>query len=254
MPISFLITPLDILWKIIKFYGHDPAPIFESVGISSDLIKKAGERVSLETMDLIWEKAAQIINDPCFGLQAPQFWHPSHLNALGYGWLASGTLREAMDRLERYWHIVGEGADIINRNEEDGVSIIYCDKPVSISGYARADAILSSALHMCRVNYGKALDPVSVHVIHNEPTCTLKYKEFYNIDVTFGSNRNSITIPFSAVDEHLVGDNPNLARLNDQIMIKYLACLEKKDITHQVKDAIVNRLPSGDVSKDMALK
>jgi len=250
MPISFLITPLDILWKIIKFYNADPAPVFNEVGISYNLIKKAGERVSLDIMDRVWEEAAKVIEDPCFGLAAPQFWHPSHLNALGYGWLASRTLREAMERLERYWQIVGEGADIIIRDEQDGVGIIYCDKPVSLAESARADAILSCVMLMCRVNYGKPLDPTKVSVTHKAPECAFKYKEFYHIDVTFNSKRNCITIPYAAVDEHLVGGNPNLARLNDQIMIKYLASLEKKDITHQVKDAIVDRLPSGDISKE----
>lgn len=250
MSISFLITPLDILWKILKRYGYDPAPVFKSVGISSSSIKTSGERVSLEVMDRIWDEAAQLIGDSGFGLRAPQFWHPSHLNALGYGWLASRTLREAMNRLERYWQVVGEGANISIQDEKAGASIIYRDKPVSSGGYARVDSILSCALHMCWINYGDSFDPAAVHLNRKAPDCSFKYKDFFNIDVNFDSNRNSITIPFSVVDEQLVGGNPNLARLNDQIMIKYLATFEKRGITHQVKDAIVSCLASGEVSKE----
>ena len=250
MSISFLITPLDILWKLLKLYGHDPAPVFKSVGISYSSIKISGARVSLEVMDGIWDKAAKVIGDHCFGLKAPRFWHPSHLNALGYGWLASRTLREAMTRLERYWQVVGEGARILIQEEKTGVSIIYRDQPVSAGGYARVDSILSCSMHMCRLNYGEIFDPVSVHLSRKKPACTLKYEEYFHVDVTFDSNQNSITLPLFAIDEQLVGGNPNIARLNDQIMIKYLATFEKRGITHQVKDAIVDCLSSGGVSKE----
>ncbi len=251
MSISFLLTPLDILWKIMTLYGYDPEPVFKSVGISSRSIKTPGERISLEVIDRIWDEAASLIDDPCFGLEAPPFWHPSHLNALGYGWLASRTLREAMNRLERYWQVVGEGAHISIKEEEAGVSIIYRDKPASAGGYARVDSILSCAMHMCRINYGESFDPVSVRLNRKEPACALKYKAYFNVDVIFDSDRNSLTIPRSVIDEQLVGGNPNMARLNDQIMMKYLATFEKRGVTHQVRDAIVSCLSSGDVSKEI---
>lgn len=250
MSISFLITPLDILWKIFSLYGHDPVPVFKSVGISSSSIKTSGERISLAVMDRIWEAAAQMIGDPCFGLKAPGFWHPSHLNALGYGWLSSRTLREAMTRLERYWQVVGEGATLLIQEEDKGICIHYCDKPNSPGGQARVDSILSCALHMCWLNYGEIFDPVSVHLIRKPPDCYLKYNTFFKVGVHFDSNRNSITLPFSVIDEQLVGGNPTIARLNDQIMIKYLATFEKRGITHQVKDAIASCLSSGELSKE----
>ncbi len=251
MPISFLITPLDILWKIIEDYGHDPKPIFDSVGLTFNSLKKSGERIPLSTMDSIWEKASQSLGDPCFGLKAAQYWHPSHLNALGYAWLASPTLKEALKRLERYWQIFGEGADIQIQDEKEGVKIIFCYTPDSAGGNARVDAILSCIMLMCRINYIKDLDPISVHLVQNAPDCKNKYNDFYNIDVTFNSKENCILLPYPEVIEPLAGGNQHLARLNDQIMINYLTTLEKKDILHQVKNAIVNRLPSGHISKDI---
>jgi AraC-like DNA-binding protein len=250
MSTTSLITPLDILWKILKLYGHDPAPVFKSVGISSNSLKISGERISLKAMNKIWDKADLLINDTCFGLRAAQFWHPSHLNALGYSWLASRTLREAMNRLERYWQVIGEGAAISIRDEEVGVSIIYYDNPISAGGYARVDSIIACAMQMCRINYGENLDPVSIHLIRTEPQNTLEYKNFFNVDVNFDSTQNSITIPFSAIDKQLIGGNTNISRLNDQIIIKYLATFAKRGITNQVKDTIFNCFASGEVSKE----
>jgi len=52
------------------------------------------------------------------------------------------------------------------------------------------------------------------------------------------------------VDIKLPSGNPHLALINDHITIKYLAKLDKEDIVHRVKAAIIDHLPSGKVTHD----
>jgi AraC-like DNA-binding protein len=47
-----------------------------------------------------------------------------------------------------------------------------------------------------------------------------------------------------------MGANPQLARLNDQVMIEYLAKLNKDDIVNRVAAVIVDMLPSGGVADE----
>ena len=47
-----------------------------------------------------------------------------------------------------------------------------------------------------------------------------------------------------------MGANPQLARLNDQVMIEYLAKLNKDDIIDRVTAAVVDMLPSGGVADE----
>ena len=92
---SELATATNILWKLIEANGHDPEVLYPDVGIEPDLLNKPGARIPYPLVDRVWAKAAEIIDDPCFGLKASNYWHPSYFHALGYAWLASHTLREA---------------------------------------------------------------------------------------------------------------------------------------------------------------
>ncbi len=51
-----------------------------------------------------------------------------------------------------------------------------------------------------------------------------------------------------------MGDNPQLARLNDQIMIRYLAELDQGNIINRVKAAVVDQMPSGNVTDQAIAK
>ena len=47
------------------------------------------------------------------------------------------------------------------------------------------------------------------------------------------------------------GTNPQLAQLNDQLMISTLAKLNRNNIEQRVKAAIIEQLPSGNISQEM---
>ena len=52
------------------------------------------------------------------------------------------------------------------------------------------------------------------------------------------------------VTEPLATANPELARVNDQIVTDYMAQLDRNDVTMQVKSRLIERLPSGKVSEE----
>ena len=52
------------------------------------------------------------------------------------------------------------------------------------------------------------------------------------------------------VNEPLATANPELARVNDQIVTDYLAKLDRNDVTMRVKSKLIERLPSGQVSEE----
>ena len=101
MTATYLLTSGNILWEILGKYGHDPEPFFSEEGVNKDMLFEQGKRISFNQVNNLWIKAESLIEDPCFGLEAADFWHPSYFGALGYAWLASTTLRKALERLER---------------------------------------------------------------------------------------------------------------------------------------------------------
>lgn len=240
-----LLAPKEILWKIIESYGYDPDIVFSRVGLSREMLRKQGARIPQQTVDRLWDEATDLVKDPCLGLRAAEFWHPSHFNALGYAWLASASLREALSRLERYIHVLAQNIDIHLDDTQEGLTFTLSD---ALEHAARMDLCMATIMAMCRLNFGPSLKPVAVRFIHAEPFCGDKYFAFFKGPVYFDAARDSLTLDKEDADQLLPSGNPHLAELNDRIVARYLAVLNNDDIVHRVQTAIIDLLPSGLVS------
>lgn len=248
MAATYFAPTTRILWKIVESYGVDPEPLFRKLHVDPRLMEDGSARIQYSVADLLWVGASKLVDDPCFGLRAAKYWHPSNLNALGYAWLASTSLRTALGRFCRYSRILSSGA-VIELKEEPGslyLEITYTERTASF--FWRVDALLALLISMCRVNYGEKLDPVYVSISHPEPSCAGDYFALFRCPVEFSAAENRIAFSQQVADERLPGANPQFAQLNDEIVINYLARLEGENIVHRVKAAIIENLPSGGVS------
>ena len=247
MTVTHLLSPTDILWKLLEDYGHDAESIFLEMGIDREMILKPGARITHARADSLWSKVNELIDDPCFGLHGAKFWHPSQFNALGHAWLVSGTLREALNRSVRYAHIIA--TDRKNRLEDTAKGLTFT-LSLSLKVPALMDLAMSILMSACRLNYGPDLNPVEVNFIHSKPACAEEYYSFFKAPVNFSADNDCITLPADAVDRRLPVGNPQLAKMCDQYIIRYLAELDKNNIVQRVKGAIIEMLPSGGVSDE----
>ncbi len=250
MHYSHLATSTNILWKLIEANGHDPEALYREVGIDPDLLNKPGARVPFSSVNRIWAKTTEIIDDPCFGLKAHKFWHPSHFHALGYAWLASHSLREALNRFTRYLRVFSDTAFLKLEEGPDGFTVVLELELFGMRIPAQIDQGMSILIHICRLNSGEELKPVAVNFIHAEPSCAEEYFALFKAPVRFSTDRDSMTFSLADVDKYLKSANPQLARLNDQVMIEYLAKLIKENIIDRVMPIIIDMLPSGGVADE----
>ncbi len=246
-----LLALTDVLWKLMEAHGQDPEPLFTRSGISRDAMKTAGARVPFGVIDNLWREASKMIPDECFGLRAGEFWHPAHWHALGYAWLASRTLREALDRYQRYIRIITPAARLSLEDTPAGLAVILKPTFDIAPRPHRIDAFFASLMEMCRTNCGRDLNPVSVTLSRKSPPCFQAYQAVFKAPVEFDAGQESLTLPAAAVDQRLVSDSPQIVLVHDKIMIEYLAKLEKEDLVHRVKAAIIDRMPSGDVTQQV---
>jgi len=245
-----LASAAGLLWKVIEFYDLDPEPFFRKFHINPRLINDPQARFSLLAIDSIYKELYETINDPCMGLKLANLWHPSHLSSLGYAWLASSTLYTALNRLSRYVRIINDAITVqLEENENNLIITISSDDRVFPAHY-HADSSSAIVLSMCRVNYGKELNPVSVSFKHSVTDCGGEYFSFFRCPIEFEAEKNQIVFTTEAVNKRLTSSNPQLAQINDRVMINYLARLDKDDIIQQVKVAIIDQLPSGHVTDD----
>ncbi len=243
---SFYPPALEMLWKLIKGQGVNPEKVFKPHHINVKELKSTDKRIQLSTLDCLWNDAEKLIGNSSFPLDVYKYWHPGYMGALGYAWLSSSTLRDGFKRIMRYIKVINSGIGIKVEEDADEL-VISLDYDASL---VRATVGLALLTHMCRVNYQDELSPARVTFKHPEPDSTAEYFSYFKCPVSFDAELDSISFPVSIADEELSGGNPQLANLNDQVLIQYLGTLTEDNLIVKIKAIIVKDLPSGDVSID----
>ena len=242
-----------LIAKALDSYGLDSKALFEQAGMNHAKLRDPVARFSYLSVRRLWEISAETTGDPCFGLTVASYWHPTTLYALGYSWLASKNLDEAIQRLVRYTRIVNTAAGGVFRTEKDDDSFRLI---ADISQLAlptipiAADAAIAMILIMCRSAYGEDFHPRRVLMHHERPSCADRFERLFAAPVDFDQPRYEIWVDPVVIDEPLATANPELVRINDQIVTDYLAHLDRSDVTTRVRAKLIERLPEGDISEE----
>lgn len=250
MTTTIFAPAMDLTWKVIESYGHDPTPLFKAQNIDIRKISDPNARASKAALTAVWVSAAKLIDDPGFGLRSAEFLHPSHLGALGYAWLASTSLRTALNRLSRYAHVIADNIEVDLDEKGDRIRVTIRESDVIARMVWASDSSLAIVTTLCRMNYGAALNPISVDFQHAEPRETGKYFALFRCPVSFSRDADCITLRSDVVDKRLASANPQLAQLSDQVIMQTLGRLGKERIVPRVKSIIIEQLPSGNVSDE----
>jgi len=238
------------LWLTIESYGIDPLPLFKDEGINVQLPIDPCLRLPYSKIDRLRAKAIALCKDEAFGLRSASFYQPSQYGALGYAWHVSLTLRKAFLRLERFVRILNDRATV-EVKDRNGCMVVTLgmDFPTA-SGFARDDGAFASITKMCRMVSGDHFRLHSVNFKHAEPHDIKPYFEFFACQLNFDQAENQILFPLSLADEILAGANPELAVLNDHVVTRRLASIDREDIVARVQSVLMEQLPHGNVSDD----
>lgn len=249
---SMLASSVLIAWNALTANGFDADAVFVQAGMDPARLADSDARYAATSITRLHEVIMRVTGNPTFMLKLAEFWHPSHLHALGYGWLASTSLKDAFQRLVRYYDIVAIKAERVafKRTAEGYVfqAVLPADfHPVHES---EGDSILSVLLAMCRISRGDAFSPLRVRLSRPEPASVVEYTRLFRATVEFGCDEWSLLLPASEVEAALPTGNTTLARACDQIIDTYLATLDQNHVINKVRLKIVESMPSGRVHED----
>ncbi|WP_455221319.1 AraC family transcriptional regulator ligand-binding domain-containing protein [Kaarinaea lacus] len=253
MHISTISSWVLLIAETLKSYSVDYRKLFREVGMDPAHLSDQNARFDFFSVTRLWDLALERTQDPCFGLVVVNHWHPTSLHALGFSWMASSSLKDAFERLQRYIRIVNNAAavDIKIQNSATRLSIYNAAGPHKAS-IAAMDASLAVLVHMCRLNYGKELDPVLIQTTRPEPspTCVDRLNAFFRAPIEFSSDENAVYFKNSDIEKHLPASNIDLARANDKVIDEYLSHLDGVSIGIKTKAKITELLPSGSVTEE----
>ena len=112
MPYSTISSWVLLVAQALDAQGLDSAAVFREAGIDPDRLRDPGARFPVTAIAKVYRLSVAQTQDPAFGLEVARHWHPTTLHALGYSWMASATLRDAVGRFSRYGRMVTDGAQV----------------------------------------------------------------------------------------------------------------------------------------------
>jgi AraC-like DNA-binding protein len=247
-PPTTVATMLLALHRHVASTGRDADAVFADAGIDATMFLQPGARVRSDLVNRIWRHAEAVIGDECIGLEAARYCHPSVADVLGYAWLASLTLRDAMRRLSRYMRIFAGIARVHFRELPDGDGELLLE-PLTLPS-ARHDSFMASILGFCRANRGDAFKPLYMDLARPAPRDRSRHDRMFGCPVRFDAPATLMRIAAADLDARLPTGNAELASMTEHMLESQLARLDRHDVVAQLKTRILDALPSGSPTEE----
>jgi len=232
--------------KALRTYGRDPEPLFKEAGIDLNVCFDPNARIPTTKLQTLVKLSLEATGDAGFGLTAAEQFQPAALQGLGFAWLASDTLHDAFNRLVRFFRFINPyfKANVDeSKNTLDLVLMGPENWPDFV--YEQADMGLGIFLQMCQITVGEHVVPVRVVMQRPIPLCPDRFSAFFEAPIEYGAPENRLCFDLQLANQPLSTSNPELARINDQAVIDYLARFDRSNITMQVRSHIIEQLPGG---------
>jgi AraC-like DNA-binding protein len=248
MGYSTIATTSQTLWRVIESYGLDPAAVFEQAGLDPAKWNEPGARFDDKRIDDAWLLATELSGDPCIGLRVARCFSPASLHALGFAWLTSDSLYDALSRLVRYFRVISDSVEL-----ELTVAGHECRLSIGKIMHRRRshdqshDALWAAVVSLCRISTSDSFVPLSLELERPQPPCVADFYALFRAPITFGATRDSIIFPRDEVERPLPTANRALAHSNEQIVADYMARLDQKRFSDRVRHRLVETLPAGGI-------
>jgi len=243
---STLVSAAALLVNAIEFYGLDFRAIMREAGLDPDKSYNPNGRLPVKTLQRIWKLAVAQSGDACFGLTVATFIQPAALHGLGFAWMASNTLNDGLSRFVKYQNIISTLLDLQLEATATSYRLRFAIRPgVSNIVPASSDAFMACVFRLCNIMLGSTLTPLKVSHTRSKPECARKFHLFYGVKVEFDAAENIIELDRHACDQLAPTANPELARINDQVVIEYLKKFDRQDLIAQARAQIIELLPTG---------
>ena len=232
--------------KALEAADLDSARLFAEAGLDLAALDDPNARYPVAATTRLWQLAVQASGDDDFGLTVARHVSQTTFHALGYSLAASSTLKEAFDRLLRYFRIVTDAAELSVEETPDEYRLrLHVDPARAVIAPQAMDAFAYLMLRLCRGLYRRDFSPLRVSLMREAPRNLFAFERAFRAPLQFGARENLLCFARAPLELRLEGANPELARQNDEIVLRYLARHERDDLVARVRGLLAERLPSG---------
>lgn len=240
-----------ILVEALSSYQVDVPGLLREAGVDRAELESPGARIPFATTQRLWSACLAATGDPCIGLVAAQFAHPTDFHALGFAWLASPTLGGMLKRLVRYERLLLNmpWASLEERAERTAVRLtIQGDGPEVAA--CRTDGAFAVLMRWFVGLTEGDFAPELVEFRHDDRGQRWRYEETFGAALRFGAEADRFWLGNTVLERTLRGQNAALAAEADRIAERYLAALSDRPTARRVRQLLLDLLPQGEADLD----
>lgn len=246
-------TWLLAIVKTLDARGYDGKKVLAKAGIDPACLTDANSRVELNKMNILWKLAVEETGDDGFGLGVPHHVVPTTFHALTFAHQASSTLREILERTVRFSEIISTAAKLKLVETETETKVYLCHSDPSglqptdqaIDAFASLGASALDDLLHSKVRVLKA-----IYLRRSAPKIPEQFHKHFRCNITFDAPENEFIFSREFMDIPIPTANPEIARMNEQLLTEYLAKLKKDDIVNAVLKKIAELMPTAEPSQE----
>lgn len=148
---------------------------------------------------------------------------PDDYGALGLAWKSAPTVRQSLERVERYCRLWTDTMAYEIRDDEGGIEFMlhrFGERRLGLR--LSNEATIASATSLIRQTSSTTFRPRAVHLQHRGPASVAAHEQYFGCPVHFGSDRDALSISSGALAKpnHLADDGISrflLSHLDAQI-------------------------------------
>jgi AraC-like DNA-binding protein len=220
-----------------------PRVLRNMVGTTLDA---ADERVSDQLLLDALEAAMRKLGRPSLPLEFGASIQPADMGIYGMAILAAPSLAEALERSVRFQRLMTSAARIYLERGPNHVSWVWsCDASRSLGARVRNEVVLAEHVAIVRA-LAPGAKPRRVSFVHSAPADCGAHHDFFKCPVIWAAEQDSVEWTLEGLDKPL-GVDVALSSFIDREAQRRLRLLPASGTQAEVKDAILRRLPQGDV-------
>ncbi|TXH02639.1 MAG: AraC family transcriptional regulator [Nevskiaceae bacterium] len=233
--------------KALDAAGVDSARLFAEAGLDLAALDDPNARYPVAGTVRLWRLAVAATGDEAFGLTVARQVGPTTFHALGYSLTASETLLAAFERIARYFRIVTDAAEPVLTREDDRYRLsFHVPEGAQAPTDESFDAFAFLLVRLCRGLYRREYAPLAVTLRRPVPRNLSAFERAFRAPLTFGAAENVLWFDRATFERRLEGANPELARQNDEVVLRYLANFDRGNLRARVHAALIELLPQGE--------
>lgn len=234
--------------------GVARAALLDRAGIREDELTQ--DRLPIDHITRLWRAAAELTQDPCFGLKTGTQVGPASVNIVGFIFQSSSTLGEAIAQVQRFHRLVSDGGrfQVIAGREKSWIVYHPQQGHLAFSPH-QIEAVLAAVVSLCAWVTGSAFTPHRVQFSHARLGPVAGYQAAFHMTPDFEQAFNGLQVANTLLDQTLPQADAQLANLHRAYALERLAALSKApDFEAAVEEWLLGQLSDGVPDRGVAAR